>query len=399
MWDSVLPGFGLCVAPSGLKTFILRYRARHPLAPKRFVKLGNYGPVTPDDARRKAVQILGQVAEGKDPAFESIQANLMAISFADACDRFLTQHVKAKRKPNTASLYGHLLDHKIKPFFGNRHFMKVTRQEVSQLHHSLKDTPVIANRAISCLAALYSWAGRTGLIEEGFNPATRIEKFREVPKDRFLTTTEIGRLGRALDEAETVGIAYSVDMTKPKAKHAAKPDNRMVVYSPFVVAAIRLLILTGCRVGEILNLRWREVDLERGLLHLPDSKTGRKTVLLGASAVKTVDGLARSGEYVISGSEPNRPRTDLKKPWEAIRSRAGLNDVRLHDLRHTFASVGAGAGLGLPVLAKLLGHSQVKTTAKYAHLADDPIRRASQLISDEIDSALRQEFSVEKADI
>ena len=384
LWDSMLLGFGLCIAPSGLKTFVLRYRARHRFAPKRFINLGRYGPVTAEEARRKATQILGEVADGKDPAFESQQANLLAITFADACDRFLRQHVKAKRKTNTVSLYEHLIENKIKPFFGNRHFKKVSKQEVAQFHDSLKDTPVLANRAVAVLAALYAWAGRTGLIDEGFNPATRVEKFRELPKDRYLTMTEINQLGQALREAETVGIAYDIDASSPKSNHAAKPENRMVIYSLFAVAAIRLLILTGCRVSEILNLRWREVDLERGLLHLPDSKTGRKVVLLGEAAVKIIGSLPRVGEYVIFGTEPDQPRTDLKRPWNAIRARAGIKDVRLHDLRHSFASVGAGAGLGLPIIGKLLGHSQPRTTAKYAHLADDPLRRAAEEVSNKI---------------
>ena len=237
---------------------------------------------------------------------------------------------------------------------------------------------------MAVLAALYAWAGRTGLIDEGFNPATRVEKFRELPKDRYLTMTEINQLGQALREAETVGIAYDIDASSPKSNHAAKPENRMVIYSLFAVAAIRLLILTGCRVGEILNLRWREVDLERGLLHLPDSKTGRKVVLLGEAAVKIIGSLPRVGEYVIFGTEPDQPRTDLKRPWNAIRARAGIKDVRLHDLRHSFASVGAGAGLGLPIIGKLLGHSQPRTTAKYAHLADDPLRRAAEEVSNKI---------------
>jgi integrase len=390
LWDTALQGFGLCIAPSGLKTFVLRYRARHRFAPKRFINLGKYGPVTAEEARRKATQYLGEVADGKDPAFETQQANLTAITFADACDRFLHQHVKAKRKANTVSLYEHLIENKIQPFFGNRHFKKVSKQEVAQFHDSLKDTPVLANRAVGVLAALYAWAGRTGLIEEGFNPATRVEKFRELPKDRYLTMAEINQLGQALREAETVGIAYDIDTSSTKSKHAAKPENRMVIYSPFAVAAIRLLILTGCRVGEILNLRWREVDLERGLLHLPDSKTGRKVVLLGAAAVKIIDSLPRVGEYVIFGINPDQPRSDLKRPWDAIRGRAGIKDVRLHDLRHSFASVGAGAGLGLPIIGKLLGHSQPRTTAKYAHLADDPMRRAVEEVSSTIAEKLSQ---------
>lgn len=384
LWDVSLHGFGLCVAPSGLKTFVLRYRARHKFAPKRFINLGKYGPITPDEARRKATALLGRVANGEDPAFEAKQANLAAITIADACGRFLEQHVKAKRKPGTVALYSHAIENRIKPFFGNRHFLKVSKQEVARFHYSLKDTPAMANRALAVLAAVYSWAGRVGLIDEGTNPAARIEKFKEKPKDRYLSMAEIGRLGKALLDAEVSGFEYSFDPSNPKAKHGAKPGERQFFYSPSAIAAIRLLILTGCRVGEILKLRWSEVDFERGMLHLPDSKTGRKVVYLGDAVVKVIESLPRTGEYVIGGSDPDKPRTDLKRPWDAIRTKADLEGVRLHDLRHSFASIGAGAGLGLPIIGKLLGHAQAKTTARYAHLADDPVKRAVQVISDQI---------------
>ncbi len=133
LWDISLHGFGLCVAPSGLKTFVLRYRARHKFAPKRFINLGKYGPITPDEARRKATALLGRVANGEDPAFEAKQADLAAITIADACGRFLEQHVKAKRKPGTVALYSHAIENRIKPFFGSRHFLKVSKQEVSPI--------------------------------------------------------------------------------------------------------------------------------------------------------------------------------------------------------------------------------------------------------------------------
>jgi integrase len=389
VWDTALSGFGLCVSPSGLKTFVLRYRARHKFAPKRFIKLGRYGAISPDEARRMAIEVLGKVAGGNDPAHETSLANASAITFGEACDKFMEQHVKAKRKPDTVALYGHLITSKLKPVFEKRNILKITRLDVAQLHDSMKVVPVTANRTLAVMAALYSWAGRVGLIEDGFNPVKRIEKYKEVAKDRYLSMAEIARLGQALSDAERNGFPYAYDESKPTSKHGAKPGERNVFYSPFAVAAIRLLILTGCRLGEILNLRWAEVDLERGMLHLPDSKTGRKVVLLGDAAMKVIEALPKVGEYVIAGSQPDKPRTDLKRPWNAIREHAGLEGVRLHDLRHSFASVGAGAGLGLPVIGKLLGHSQPRTTARYAHLADDPVKRAAQLVSQEIANAMQ----------
>ena len=168
------------------------------------------------------------------------------------------------------------------------------------------------------------------------------------------------------------------------ARHLAKEENRHTVLAPHAVAAIRLLIFTGCRLGEILHLRWSDVDFERGMLHLANSKTGKKSVVLNAPALAVLDAIPRVGEFVIAGQsrsgDAEKPRSDLKKPWSAIRRHAGLEGLRIHDLRHSFASVGAGAGLGLPIVGKLLGHTQASTTQKYAHLDNDPLRRASNAI-------------------
>jgi integrase len=171
-----------------------------------------------------------------------------------------------------------------------------------------------------------------------------------------------------------------------------KEENRQTVLAPHAVAALRLLIFTGCRLGEILHLRWSDVDFERGMLHLADSKTGKKSVVLNAPALAVLDAIPRVGDFVIAGQsrsgKPERPRSDLKKPWSAIRRHAGLEGLRIHDLRHSFASVGAGAGLGLPIVGKLLGHTQASTTQKYAHLDNDPLRRASNAIGATIAAAM-----------
>ena len=162
---------------------------------------------------------------------------------------------------------------------------------------------------------------------------------------------------------------------KPKAKHLPKAKNRFTKIGPFAAAAIRLLLFTGCRLREILHLRWENVDLERGLLFLPDSKSGRKTVILNAPAMAVLTGLKRIGSYVVPGDGPEKPRADLKRPWEAVARRAGLEGVRLHDLRHTF-------------IGKLLGHTQASTTQRYAHLDNDPLRRAAESIGGRIKAAM-----------
>lgn len=381
LWDTGLAGFGVVVSSKGPKTFIVRYRAKHRFAPKRLVTLGRYGPMTPEEARKAAMEVLGDVAKGNDPALTTSKAKQSAVTFGEVCDRFLEMHVKPKRKAATFALYSYLIESKLRPVFGRRHILKVTKQDVAQMHYDLRDTAPTANRVIAVIAAVYSWASKAGIIETEYNPAKRIEKFKEVAKDRYLTMTEFTRLGQALKDAETNGFPYAFDPDKPTAKHGAKPGERNVFFSPHAVAAIRLLIFTGCRKGEILHLRWSEVDFERRMLHLPDSKTGRKVVLLSDPAVEVLNSVERIGDYVIAGLYPDKPRVDLKRPWEAIKESAGLEGLRLHDLRHSFASVGAGAGLGLPLIGKLLGHTQSKTTERYAHLADDPLRRASDEIA------------------
>jgi integrase len=193
------------------------------------------------------------------------------------------------------------------------------------------------------------------------------------------------RLGGAIREAETIGIPWTVDESKPNAKHVPKSPKRFTKINPFA-AALRLLLFTGCRLREILHLRWEHVDLERGLLFLPDSKSGRKTVILNAPALTVLNGLQQVG--VVPGDNPEQPRPDLKRPWDAVTKRAGLAGVRLHDLRHTYASFGAGGGLGLPIIGRLLGHSQAATTARYAHLDNEPLPHASEAIAGRIAAAL-----------
>jgi integrase len=166
------------------------------------------------------------------------------------------------------------------------------------------------------------------------------------------------------------------------------------VLSVQATAAIRLLILTGARLREILHLRWVECDLQRGLLLLPDSKTGRKAIVLNAPALALLSELPRVGEFVVAGSDPTKPRADLHKPWALIKGRAGLIGVRLHDLRHTYASFGAGSGLGLPIIGKLLGHTQAATTQRHAHLDTDPLRRAADTIGQQINKAISPRTAV-----
>jgi integrase len=283
-------------------------------------------------------------------------------------------------------------------FIGNLRLDKVASGDVAKMHHSIGQTkPATANRVLECVSSIYRYAAICGAVQPGFNPTAQIHAYREKRRERFLTTEELARLGEAIREAETRGIPWVVDETKPLAKHISKKKNRRTVIGSHAAAALRLLILTGARLREILNLRWEWVDLERGLLLLPDSKTGRKCIVLNAPSMAVLASLPRMGAYVIPGDHPEKPRADLNRPWRAVSKRADLNGVRIHDLRHTHASVGAGAGLGLLIIGKLLGHTQSATTARYAHLDANPLRSASEVIGGRIAAAMGEAFKLDSA--
>jgi integrase len=276
----------------------------------------------------------------------------------------------------------------------------VRRVHVSRLHASISSTaPGAANRAVSLVSAIWNWAARRDEVSFEKNPARGVERNREQGKERYLTAAELGRLGNALRLAETEGLRWEPDKKKPTAKHAPKPDNRRTLADPFAVAAIRLLIMTGARLREILHAKWRDLDCERGMIHLPDSKTGRKPIYLSAAALAVLNDLPRVADnpFIIQGAKRGSPRADLKRPWAAVCVHAGLEGVRIHDLRHSFASIGAGSGMGLPLLGSLLGHKQPATTQKYAHLDADPLRKAVNAIGATISSALNRNGSANPA--
>lgn len=387
IWDDNTSGFGVRVRPSGAKSYVVLYRAGAGRgAPVRRYTIAAVGKITPEQARARAKVILGAVAHGHDPANQKT-AERATPTVAELADHFMADHVRVKRKAGTAEFYRDILDRIVKPALGTTKADKLSRLQVAKLHSSLAETPFQANRMLAVVGSMYSYAARAGIVSESVNPARRIDKFKESRRERFLTAEELERLGSAIREAETKGIPWVLDEAGPNAKHVPKA-NRSTKISPSAAAALRLLLFTGCRLREILHLRWEHVDFERACLFLSDSKTGRKTVILNAPALSVLNALPRIGPCVIPGDDPQLPRSDLKRPWDAVAKRAGLSGVRLHDLRHTYASFGAGGGLGLPIIGRLLGHAHASTTARYAHLDNDPLRRASEAIAGKIAAAL-----------
>jgi integrase len=389
-YDCRLAGFGCRISPTGVKSWIVEYRpgwgGRRTF--KKRMTLGHITTITPDLARSTAQEILARTRLGEDVAAKR-SALRLAPTILELSNKYLETEIRPTRKAHTTKLYETYLRLHILPEIGTQRACDITRKDVIDLHRRIgTDTPVTANRVATLLSGLFSWGARNGELPEGFNPARQITRYKEQGCERYLTAEELGRLGDALREAESAGIPWSIDEKKPTAKHAPRPENRRVKFPVHVTAAIRLLLFTGCRLREILHLRWSEVDFDRKMLFLPDSKTGRKAVILSSAALEVIKALPNLGAYVIAGTHPSRPRHDLQRPWGAVVRRARLEGVRLHDLRHSFAAVGAGSGFGLPIIGKLLGHRDLETTARYAHLDAEPLRVAVDRIADHMASAI-----------
>ena len=362
-WDDDLPGFGLRVRASGRKYYVVQFRANGRL---RRMTLGRHGAVTPETARRRAMALISEAKGGKDPAALRDKGR-KAATMKVLGKRFLEEYVPVHCKPSTAYEYQRSVKFFIDPRIGTRKVTEIQRSDIAELHHGMRKTPYQANRTLGVLSKMFNLAELWGLRPDGSNPCLHVKRYKEEKRERFLNAEEFTRLGRVLDEILADG-----------------SETRSAV------AAIRLLMLTGCRLSEIQKLRWEHVDLDAGELRLPDTKTGGRAVPLAPSAVRLLTSLPRDEDnpWVIAGRKPGWHLTDLQHPWRRIRGRAGLDDVRIHDLRHSFASRALALGEGLPMIGKLLGHTQVQTTARYAHLARDTVKASAARIGDSIDQDL-----------
>jgi len=344
----------------------VQYRLGGRKGRTRRVTIGQHGHVTPNFARDEAKRLLGAIATGRDPAAERDKAKADK-SVAAVFDQFLDEHVRPKLKASTAEGYQRVARLYVLPSLGRYPIGEVKRTDIARLHHEMRSKPYQANSTLAMLSKFFGWAEKHGLRPDGSNPCRHVEKYPEERRERFLSQAEFGRLGEALREAELEKTC-----------------------SPWIIAAIRLLALTGARRNEILTLRWEHVSNEHQRLLLRDSKTGRKGIPLNPPALAVLHDIPRleNNPYVICGQKAGRHLVNLEKPWRRIRAAAKLDDVRLHDFRHSFASVGASGGQSLVIIGKMLGHSQPATTARYAHLADDPVKAASDAVGRHIAAAM-----------
>lgn len=364
VWDADLKGFCARRQRSSAITYLCKTRINGRI---RWFTIGQHGqpgpegyPWTPELARKAALRILGDPQAAETPAPDR------SMSFALVAEQFLANH-GTKIKPRTLTEYTSLVRKYLLPTFGAKPIQSITRADVSTAHAAWKGVPRAANHALAVLSKLMTWAEDQGYRTDLPNPCQRVQRYRENKRQQFLTPAELARLGAALDKAETEHLVGT-----------------------FALAAIRLLILTGARLSEILTLQWSYIDLDRRMIFLPDSKTGQKPLTLNEAAIAVLNGLPRfaNNPYVIVGHRYTTHLVNLQKPWQAVRKIADLEHVRIHDLRHTFASVAVANGGSLPILGRQLGHSQPQTTARYAHLGDDPVRHLTETTGKALEKAL-----------
>jgi integrase len=387
VWDTDLSGFGLRVEPSGSKTYVIRYRAGGGRrGTQQQFKIGTHGKLTAAQARDRARDLLAQVELGQDPQQERSDARkeltvpeLCALYFAEGC---------ATKKASTLKLDKIRVEGHIKPLLGKRKLAEVGRADIERMRDAIADCRVkppadddtaevrsgsrvrggktASTKTVKLLRAIYNFAMGRKLCRE--NPCAGVETYADKRRERFLSPAELATLGDVLAAAEAE--------RDPKGRRKAH------------VRIIRLLALTGARKNEIARLRWSEV--KEGYLQLEDSKTGRKAVPLGEPALELLKGIKRGNSpWVFPDPEnPEEPIRNLDYAWVVIRERGGLEDVRIHDLRHSYASMGVAGGDALFLIGKVLGHANSATTQRYAHLADDPVKAAADRISKAMSDAL-----------
>ena len=352
-WDDRIPGFGVRVYPSGSKMYVVQTRHK---GKSRRVTLGRHGVITADQARKKAAGTLNRMRSGEDPVERG------SVTVAELAARYLAEHVDMRCKESTRKAYRRAVERFIVPSYGGMAVEDVEREHIDKLHRDLHHIPYQANRALEIGTSLFNFAEEWKL-RTGGNPCKYVRKYQETKRERFLTEAEFRHLGAVLNEMEAAG--------------------RLPVYP---AAAIRLLMLTGCRRNEIVALEWKHVDLEAGELKLADSKTGARLVPLSPAAARVLAELPRiaGNPWVIPGTKPGKHLADLNHYWDRVRAEADLADVRLHDLRHSFASRALALGESLSMIGKLLGHNKIETTSRYAHLARDSIKASSARVADSI---------------
>lgn len=347
-FDDEHPGFGVRVYPNGSKSFILDYRLK---GRQRRMVIGRFGIWSLDEARKQARRYAVEIDKGVDP-LEQKQTEQGAPLFSSVCLDYIEEYAKSHKrswKEDQRRINKH-----IKPKLGKRRIDAIRRADVMNLHGSLgKDHKYEANRVLALVSVIFEYARKQGHIDEAaVNPARGIDKFKEQKRDRWIKPEEMPKLIEAIGKCSNV----------------------------YVRSALMLYLLTGLRKNELLRAKWEDVDLSRGEIRLPETKAGRVHILpLSDAAIAILRTIPKQEDnpYVFPGRRNGGHLIGIQKFWEDIREKAGMADVRLHDLRRTVGSWMATGGQSIQVIGKVLNHADLATTQKvYAHLSEDPVRQA-----------------------
>jgi len=374
-YDDNLAGFGVRVMPSGRRYYFVRYRNKHGRA--RWFTIGEHGKITVDGARAKARQIFQSVADGGDPSGER-EAFRTAPTVTDLLDRYIAEHVEQRNRPATGAAFKGIVERDIRPALGRLNVAAVTRQDIDRFHRSKSATPRQANLALAICSKAFGLAELWEMRATGTNPCSKIERFRENHRERFLSGDELARLGATLRQAETVGLKAGGG----------------TLYRRVITAAIELLLFTGCRLSEVLNLQWEHIDFDKSTIALPETKSGRpQLVTMNAPArqvLKVLEAGKASGWVLPSAFEAKRrlSKSTLEKSWQAIRAAAQLSDVRLHDLRHTVGTYAGQSGANAFLVRDLLRHKNLAMTGRYVNRTDSPVVTLCDQVGERISAAM-----------
>lgn len=400
LFDTEIAGFAVKVTPEGSRIYLLQYEHA---GRKRRYRIGRHGELTAEEARDRARRLRVQVADGIDPFAERARDRAIP-NVADLGERYMAEHAAVHKRPSSAAEDRRNLDNHIVPMLGGLKTSAVTTEDVARMVRAIaagetardektehgrrivRGGKVAANRARALLSTMMNLAETWGYRPRGSNPCNGTKRFAEEKRQQFLGGNELARLGQALADAERDGSE-----------------------TPAAIAALRLLLFTGCRLSEVRTLKWSYVDMERAMLNLPTSKTGAKPVFLPAPALQVLAALERPENGADGFLFPalrhrrrgagaittERPIEDLRGPWQRIRAAADMPGLRMHDLRHTFASMGAAGGLSLQLIGGLLGHASIRTTQRYAHLVDAAQREAVERIGADLSEAMQQRARAE----
>lgn len=366
VWDDFIGGFGVRVRTSGSKTFVFQYR--NSVGRSRRKTIGKYGIITADQARKDALKLKVLVTGGVDPVADK-QAIKEAPDFNVLLDRYLLEHVEVHNKPQTVINVTAVVNNHIRPVFGDIKVENVSRDDVIKLHRKMRATPRQANYVLSVLSKVFNLAEDWELRRDFSNPTRRVKRYPENVRNRILSDEELSLLGKHLEDSV---------------------QSQLEQFS--VVTAIRLLALTGCRLSEILNLKWQYIEFNTGILNLPDAKAGARSQVLSDVVLEILLTVPRTANvpWVLANKTQTGPldKSNMERAWRRIRSNCGIEDVRLHDLRHMFGTVAGASGANAFQVRDLLGHKSLAMTGRYVAQSIDPQRELVNLVSNQIRSRL-----------